>query len=108
LSNAVMGGLRPGTRANMRKLGLAIVLAAALGGVTGATAQSYPVWPVTMIVPFAAGGPNGRDQGGVAGWVIAAEMGMRHHCRLHTCPGLEPGPFQTPESGTVPARGRDK
>jgi tripartite-type tricarboxylate transporter receptor subunit TctC len=25
-----------------------------------------------------------------------------------TCPGLEPGPFQTPASGTVPAQGRDK
>jgi tripartite-type tricarboxylate transporter receptor subunit TctC len=42
----------------MKKLGLAIVLAATLAAITGATAQSYPVRPITMIVPFAAGGPN--------------------------------------------------
>jgi tripartite-type tricarboxylate transporter receptor subunit TctC len=42
----------------MRKLSLTIVFAAALGTVTGATAQPYPARPITMIVPFAAGGPN--------------------------------------------------
>jgi tripartite-type tricarboxylate transporter receptor subunit TctC len=42
----------------MRKLGLTIVFAAALGAVTGAGAQTYPTRPITMIVPFAAGGPN--------------------------------------------------
>jgi tripartite-type tricarboxylate transporter receptor subunit TctC len=42
----------------MRRLGLTIVLAATLGAVTGAGAQTYPVRSVTMIVPFAAGGSN--------------------------------------------------
>jgi tripartite-type tricarboxylate transporter receptor subunit TctC len=42
----------------MRRLGLAIVFAATLGTVTGAGAQTYPTRPITMIVPFAAGGPN--------------------------------------------------
>jgi tripartite-type tricarboxylate transporter receptor subunit TctC len=41
----------------MRTLALAIVLAAALGSVP-CTAQTYPARPITMIVPFAAGGPN--------------------------------------------------
>ena len=39
----------------MRKLLLAVALAV-LAGVGGAVAQSYPSRPVTMIVPFAAGG----------------------------------------------------
>jgi tripartite-type tricarboxylate transporter receptor subunit TctC len=42
----------------MRMLSHTIVFAAALGAVTGATAQPYPSRPITMIVPFAAGGPN--------------------------------------------------
>ena len=39
----------------MRKLLLAVALAV-LAGVGGAVAQSYPSRPITMIVPFAAGG----------------------------------------------------
>jgi tripartite-type tricarboxylate transporter receptor subunit TctC len=42
----------------MKGLGLVFVLAATLAAITGATAQSYPTRPITMIVPFAAGGPN--------------------------------------------------
>ena len=42
----------------MRKLGLAIMFAAALEAVSGAAAQPCPARPITMIVPFAAGGPN--------------------------------------------------
>jgi tripartite-type tricarboxylate transporter receptor subunit TctC len=41
----------------MRKHSFTIVLAAMLGSVSCA-AQNYPARPITMIVPFAAGGPN--------------------------------------------------
>ena len=41
----------------MRSLLVSLVLAATLGGVTTAAAQSYPARPITMVVPFAAGGP---------------------------------------------------
>jgi len=41
----------------MRTLILAAALAASLGG---ASAQTYPARPITMIVPFAAGGPTDR------------------------------------------------
>jgi tripartite-type tricarboxylate transporter receptor subunit TctC len=41
----------------MRNLLLAAAFAAALGQVTSATAQVYPSRPITMIVPFPAGGP---------------------------------------------------
>jgi len=34
-----------------------LVLAAACGGVSSAAAQTYPSKPITMVVPFAAGGP---------------------------------------------------
>jgi tripartite-type tricarboxylate transporter receptor subunit TctC len=40
----------------MRNLTFAIALAAAAGGTASALAQSYPSRPVTIIVPFAAGG----------------------------------------------------
>ena len=43
------------------------VLATALGLVTGAQAQNYPTRPVTMVIPFAAGGPTD-----VLGRVVAA------------------------------------
>jgi hypothetical protein len=43
---------------NMRKLSVAFVFAAAMGSIAGASAQAYPARPITMIVPFAAGGPN--------------------------------------------------
>src|SRR5262245_36105028 len=41
---------------NMRRLLCAVVLLAA--SVVGASAQTYPTKPVTVIVPFAAGGPS--------------------------------------------------
>ena len=40
----------------MRKL-LAIVFAASLVCVDGVMAQNYPTQPITMVVPFSAGGP---------------------------------------------------
>ena len=36
----------------------AIALAALMTGVTAGVAQNYPTRPITMIVPFAAGGPT--------------------------------------------------
>ena len=36
---------------------LAFTLAAVLAGISSAAAQNYPSRPVTMVVPFAAGGP---------------------------------------------------
>jgi tripartite-type tricarboxylate transporter receptor subunit TctC len=43
--------------ARMRKLWLGAALAIALVSVTGAAAQNFPTRPVTIVVPFAAGGP---------------------------------------------------
>ncbi len=41
----------------MKARSTAFALAAALAGISAAQAQSYPSRPVTMVVPFAAGGP---------------------------------------------------
>ena len=41
----------------MRKLLLAVAFAA-LTGIAGADAQTYPSRPITMVVPYSAGGPT--------------------------------------------------
>src|SRR3954454_9631192 len=43
--------------ADMRKLFLAIIGLVTAFGIASAGAQSYPSRPITLIVPFAAGGP---------------------------------------------------
>jgi tripartite-type tricarboxylate transporter receptor subunit TctC len=42
----------------MKTLSFVVMLAAALGGAAGVQAQDYPSRPITMIVPFSAGGPS--------------------------------------------------
>jgi tripartite-type tricarboxylate transporter receptor subunit TctC len=42
----------------MHKLRCAILLIAALAGARDAAAQSYPSRPITMVVPYSAGGPT--------------------------------------------------
>jgi tripartite-type tricarboxylate transporter receptor subunit TctC len=42
----------------MRTLSVALAVIAFLGGLSAATAQTYPVRPVTLVVPFSAGGPT--------------------------------------------------
>ena len=40
----------------MKRISLALAVAAAIGGVTAASAQNYPTRPITVVVAFAAGG----------------------------------------------------
>ena len=42
----------------MRMITIAAAIAVAVGGIGGAHAQAYPSHPVTIIVPFPAGGPT--------------------------------------------------
>ena len=46
----------------MRKLLIALACAGALGFVDSARAQVYPSRPITIVVPFAAGGPIAAAQ----------------------------------------------
>src|SRR6185369_10364950 len=52
----------------MRKIFGAALLALCVGWVTAASAQDYPNRPITLIVPFAAGGPTD---------VLARAMGQK-------------------------------
>jgi tripartite-type tricarboxylate transporter receptor subunit TctC len=57
----------------MRKSFVAVVLAACLGWTGAATAQNYPNRPITLIIPFAAGGPTdvlGRAMGQKLGEIL--------------------------------------
>src|SRR5450759_10250 len=56
----------------MRKLSLVVACAAVLAGISGATAQTYPSRPITMIVPFAAGG-----SGDTIARIMAEHMGRQ-------------------------------
>ena len=42
----------------MRKLRSAVLLIAVLAGTAAANAQVYPSRPITMVVPYSAGGPT--------------------------------------------------
>jgi tripartite-type tricarboxylate transporter receptor subunit TctC len=57
----------------MRKPFVAAVLAACLGWTAAATAQNYPNRPITLVIPFAAGGPTdvlGRAMGQKLGEIL--------------------------------------
>ena len=57
----------------MRKPFVAAVLAACLGWTATATAQNYPNRPITLVIPFAAGGPTdvlGRAMGQKLGEIL--------------------------------------
>jgi tripartite-type tricarboxylate transporter receptor subunit TctC len=54
----------------MRKSFIAAVLAVGLGWAGAATAQTYPSRPITLVIPFAAGGPTD-----VLGRTMAQRMG---------------------------------
>src|SRR5438445_10517483 len=66
---------------NMRKMFSSITASAiCVAGLTAASAQTYPSRPVTMIIPFAAGGPTdilgrlvGQRMGEVLGQQIVIE-----------------------------------
>ena len=64
----------------MRKSLVAAVLAACLGWTAAATAQNYPNRPITLIIPFAAGGPTdvlgravGQKLGEILGQTVVIE-----------------------------------
>ena len=42
----------------MRARDIAVLLAVMLAGITGVRAETYPSKPITLIVPFPAGGPT--------------------------------------------------
>jgi tripartite-type tricarboxylate transporter receptor subunit TctC len=52
------------------RLLLAVLLAAHAGVIAPAAAQTWPTRPLTLVVPFAAGGPSD-----VAGRIIAQRLG---------------------------------
>jgi putative tricarboxylic transport membrane protein len=52
-----------------------IALLALAGFVGGAAAQSYPAGPVTMVIPFAAGGPT-DVLGRIVGEVMSKTLGQ--------------------------------
>src|SRR5256885_2714337 len=52
-----LGALRSLQGGKMKVRSMALALAAVLAGISEAAAQGYPSRPVTMVVPFAAGGP---------------------------------------------------
>jgi hypothetical protein len=54
------GAARKLRELDMKTLFAAVLVAAVLHSPGGASAQAYPSRPITMIVPFAAGGPADR------------------------------------------------
>src|SRR5262249_20416011 len=52
-------------RTSMKMSAIAAAIAVAVGGGGGAYAQGYPSHPITMIVPFPAGGPPGTAPPGL-------------------------------------------
>ena len=70
----------------MRRIVLAMIAVAATSGIAGsAEAQSFPSRPITMIVPFAAGGPTD-----VIARVIGERMGQSPLCNaLRFARGVE-------------------
>src|SRR5258706_11850326 len=68
----------PDPEENMRKtFSFIAALAICLAGLTAASAQTYPSRPITMVIPFAAGGPTdilGRLVGQRMGEVLGQQV----------------------------------
>src|SRR5258708_8845879 len=68
----------PDAEENMRKtFSFITALAICLAGLAAASAQTYPSRPITMIIPFAAGGPTdilGRLVGQRMGEVLGQQV----------------------------------
>ena len=61
-----------GREGTVQKLGLVVASLVLLAGVGAAGAQVYPARPLTMVVPFAAGGPNDGIARALAGRMAVA------------------------------------
>src|SRR5437879_13549551 len=89
----------------MKVRSTAFTLAAVLAGISAAAPQSYPSRPVTMVVPFAAGGPVdtiarivGAPMGKALGQTIVVENVVGASGTIRAGRGARAGPRETTSS----------